>query len=191
MVAVHDKPILVVHTVAEWERFLEGNPAADGVRLQLRKISSRMPGITYAEALDAALCFGWIDGQRSALDDNYHLQVFTPRRPRSIWSQRNRDHVERLTAEGRMRSPGQAQVDRAKADGRWDAAYRQSATDVPPDLQEALDASPAAAAFFTQLSSQNRFAILFRIGNVKRADTRARKIATFVEMLERGETVHP
>ncbi len=191
MVAVHDKPILVVHTVAEWERFLEGNPAADGVRLQLRKISSRMPGITYAEALDAALCFGWIDGQRSALDDNYHLQVFTPRRPRSIWSQRNRDHVERLTAEGRMRPPGQAQVDRAKADGRWDAAYRQSATDVPPDLQEALDASPAAAAFFTQLSSQNRFAILFRIGNVKRADTRARKIATFVEMLERGETVHP
>lgn len=191
MVAVHDKPILVVHTVAEWERFLEGNPAADGVRLQLRKISSPMPGITYAEALDAALCFGWIDGQRSALDDNYHLQVFTPRRPRSIWSQRNRDHVERLTAEGRMRSPGQAQVDRAKADGRWDAAYRQSATDVPPDLQEALDASPAAAAFFTQLSSQNRFAILFRIGNVKRADTRARKIATFVEMLERGETVHP
>ncbi|MBK8334143.1 MAG: YdeI/OmpD-associated family protein [Acidimicrobiaceae bacterium] len=191
MVAVHDKPILVVHTVAEWERFLEGNPAADGVRLQLRKISSPMPGITYAEALDAALCFGWIDGQRSALDDNYHLQVFTPRRPRSIWSQRNRDHVERLTAEGRMRPPGQAQVDRAKADGRWDAAYRQSATDVPPDLQEALDASPAAAAFFTQLSSQNRFAILFRIGNVKRADTRARKIATFVEMLERGETVHP
>ena len=191
MVAVHDKPILVVHTVAEWERFLEGNPAADGVRLQLRKISSPMPGITYAEALDAALCFGWIDGQRSALDDNYHLQVFTPRRPRSIWSQRNRDHVERLTAEGRMRSPGQAQVDRAKADGRWDAAYRQSATDVPPDLQEALDASPAAAAFFAQLSSQNRFAILFRIGNVKRADTRARKIATFVEMLERGETVHP
>ena len=191
MVAVHDKPILVVHTVAEWERFLEGNPAADGVRLQLRKISSRMPGITYAEALDAALCFGWIDGQRRALDDNYHLQVFTPRRPRSIWSQRNRDHVERLTAEGRMRPPGQAQVDRAKADGRWDAAYRQSATDVPPDLQEALDASPAAAAFFAQLSSQNRFAILFRIGNVKRADTRARKIATFVEMLERGETVHP
>lgn len=191
MVAVHDKPILVVHTVAEWERFLEGNPAADGVRLQLRKISSRMPGITYAEALGAALCFGWIDGQRSALDDNYHLQVFTPRRPRSIWSQRNRDHVERLTAEGRMRPPGQAQVDRAKADGRWDAAYRQSATDVPPDLQEALDASPAAAAFFAQLSSQNRFAILFRIGNVKRADTRARKIATFVEMLERGETVHP
>ena len=101
MVAVHDKPILVVHTVAEWERFLEGHPAADGVRLQLRKISSPMPGITYAEALDAALCFGWIDGQRSALDDNYHLQVFTPRRPRSIWSQRNRDHVERLTAEGR------------------------------------------------------------------------------------------
>ncbi len=191
MVAVNDKPILAVDTVGEWEEFLEASPASDGVRLRLRKKASAMAGITYAEALDAALCFGWIDGQAGSLDEDYHLQVFTPRRPRSVWSKRNRDHVERLTALGRMRAAGQLQIDRAKADGRWDAAYRQKDAEVPADLQAALDASPAAAAFFAQLSSQNRFAITFRIGNVKRADTRARKIVTFVEMLERGETLHP
>ena len=191
MVGVKDKPILEVDTVADWEGFLEGHPESDGVRLKLRKTASTMAGITYAEALDAALCFGWIDGQRGALDDHYHLQVFTPRRRRSVWSQRNRDHVERLTSLGRMRPAGQMQVDRAKADGRWDAAYRQRGLDVPSDLQTALDARPAAAAFFAKLSSQNRFAIVFRIGNVKRAETRARKIDGFVEMLERGETVHP
>ena len=191
MVGVNDKPILAVETAADWEQFLEASPDSDGVRLKLRKTASAMPGITYAEALDVALCFGWIDGQAGSLDEHHHLRVFTPRRPRSMWSQRNRDHVERLTALGRMRATGQLQIDRAKADGRWDAAYRQKGTEVPPDLQAALDASPAAAAFFAQLSSQNRFAIVFRIGNVKRADTRARKIATFVEMLERGETLHP
>ena len=191
MVAVRDKPILEVATVDEWERFLDAQPGSDGVRLKLRRTSSTMPGITYAEALDAALCFGWIDGQRGALDADFHLQVFTPRRPRGVWSQRNRDHVERLTAQGRMRPAGQAEIDRARADGRWDAAYRQHRAEVPADLAEALDASPAAAACFAQLSGQNRFAILFRIGNVKRADTRARKIAAFVEMLARGETVHP
>ena len=191
MVSVNEKPILRVDTVAEWERFLEGQPDSGGVRLMLRKTASTMPGITYAEALDAALCFGWIDGQRGAFDEQYHLQVFTPRRPRSIWSQRNRDHVERLNAQGRMRPAGQAHVDRAKGDGRWDAAYRQRDTEVPSDLQDALEASPAAALFFAQLSNQNRFAIVFRISNVKRADTRARKITAFVEMLERNETEFP
>ena len=116
-----DKPILRVDTVAAWEAFLEAPTDADGVRLRLRKIASSQPGITYADALDAALCFGWIDGQVGALDSDYHLQVFTPRRPRSVWSQRNRDHVERLVSEGRMRPAGQAQVDRAKVDGRWEA----------------------------------------------------------------------
>ena len=186
-----EKPILRVDTLGEWEAFLEASTDADGVRLRLRKIASSQLGITYAEALDVALCFGWIDGQAGALDSDFHLQVFTPRRPRSVWSQRNRDHVERLVGDGRMRPAGQSQVDRAKADGRWDAAYRQKDAPVPPDLQVALDASPSAASFFSQLSSQNRFAILFRIGNVKRADTRARKIAGFVEMLERGETLYP
>lgn len=191
MASVNDKPILVVDTVEEWEQFLAEHPDSDGVRVRLRKTASTKAGITYAEALDAALCFGWIDGQRGRLDDDFHLQVFTRRRARSMWSQRNREHVERLTAEGRMREAGQREIDRAKADGRWDAAYRQSGAEVPADLQAALDARPAAAAFFATLSSQNRFAVLFRIGNVKRADTRARKIAEFVDMLERGETVHP
>jgi uncharacterized protein YdeI (YjbR/CyaY-like superfamily) len=191
MVGVQDKPILEVDTLAEWETFLDAHPDSDGVRLRLRKKVSHKPGITYAEALDGALCFGWIDGQAGKLDDDYHLQVFTPRRKRSMWSQRNREHVERLTADGRMRPAGQLQIVLAKADGRWDAAYRQKGAEVPTDLQAALDASPAATQFFAKLSSQNRFAIVFRVGNVKRADTRARKIAEYVAMLERGETLHP
>jgi uncharacterized protein YdeI (YjbR/CyaY-like superfamily) len=191
MVAVNDKPILTVDDVAGWEAFMEANQDHDGVRLRLRKKASLRPGITYAEALDAALCFGWIDGQAGALDDDYHLQVFVPRRKRSVWSKRNQEHVERLTAAGRMRPLGKAQVDQARADGRWDAAYRQKDAVVPDDLRAALDANLAAATFFEQLSSQNRFAILFRIGNVKRAETRAAKIATYVEMLERGETIYP
>ena len=191
MVGVNDKPILTVDTVAEWEAFLEANPGHDGVRVRLRKTASKHPGITYAEALDAALCFGWIDGQTAKLDDDFHLRVFTPRRARSLWSQRNRDLVQLLIEQGRMRAAGQAEIDRAKADGRWDAAYRQSGAEVPADLQRALDASPAAAALFARLSSQNRFAILFRVGNLKRESTRASKIAGFVSMLERGETVYP
>ena len=191
MVAVIDKPVLIVDTIADWENFLETSPNHDGVRLRLRKKASSQLGITYPEALDSALCFGWIDGQTGSLDENYHLQVFTPRKARSVWSQRNRDHVTRLSEEGRMRTTGQAQVDRAKADGRWDAAYRQKGAEVPSDLQDALDANPAAGSFFGSLSSQNRFAILFRIGNVKRASTRAAKIAKFVEMLENGETIYP
>jgi uncharacterized protein YdeI (YjbR/CyaY-like superfamily) len=191
MVAVKDKPILTVDDVAGWEAFMEANPDHDGVRLRLRKKASLRPGITYAEALDAALCFGWIDGQAGALDGDYHLQVFGPRRRRSVWSKRNQEYIERLTAAGRMRPLGKAQVDQARADGRWDAAYRQKDAEVPDDLQAALDANSIATLAFGQLSSQNRFAILFRIGNVKRAETRAAKIATYVAMLERGETIHP
>ncbi|MEO5723205.1 MAG: YdeI/OmpD-associated family protein, partial [Ilumatobacteraceae bacterium] len=116
---------------------------------------------------------------------------FTPRRARSPWSQVNRERVERLIAVGRMRPTGQTEIDRAKADGRWDAAYRQRTATVPPDLQQALDASPGAAAAFADLSSQNRFAILFRLGNVKRQETQARKISEYIAMLERGETIHP
>jgi uncharacterized protein YdeI (YjbR/CyaY-like superfamily) len=190
MAAVSDKPVLTVDSVEEWESWLAANPGSDGVRLRLRKKASTRPGITYAEALDGALCFGWIDGQAGSLDDDYHLQVFTPRRARSMWSQRNRDHVARLTAAGRMRGPGIAEVERAQADGRWEAAYRQKDAPVPADLQAALDANPAAKTFFAELSGQNRFAILFRVGNVKRAATRAAKIETFVAMLERGEAPH-
>ena len=191
MVANVDKPIMLFGAVDEWTAWLDAHPDHDGVRLQLRKKRSAAPGITYPEALDVALCFGWIDGQAGSLDDDYHLQSFTPRRARSPWSQRNRDYVGRLIIEGRMRPAGLAEIERAKADGRWDAAYRQKDSPVPDDLRAALDASPVATDNFARLNSQNRFAILFRLGNVKRAETRAAKIATYVEMLERGETIHP
>ncbi len=183
--------MLEVETVEEWEAWLAGSPDSDGVRLRLRKKASQRSGITYAEALDSALCFGWIDGQAGALDDDYYLQVFTPRRPRSVWSQRNRDYVARLSAARRMRPGGVVEVERAKADGRWDVAYRQKDAPVPDDLQAALDARPRAAAFFADLTAQNRFAMLFRISSVKRAATRAAKIEAFVAMLERGETLYP
>ncbi|WP_349897243.1 YdeI/OmpD-associated family protein [Parafrigoribacterium soli] len=187
-----EKELLYFHAPAEWEQWLgEHFARTEGVRLKLRRKNGALPGMSYAEALDVALCYGWIDGQVGALDDDFHLQVFSPRRPRSTWSQINRDHVARLVAEGRMRPSGQAAVDAAKADGRWDAAYRQATQEVPDDLQRALDLSPAAASFFATLSAQNRFAILLRIASVKREQTRAAKIATYVAMLERGETLYP
>ncbi|WP_207453329.1 YdeI/OmpD-associated family protein [Herbiconiux sp. SYSU D00978] len=189
MVAFADKPLLEVESVEEWERFLENDPPDGGVRLKLLKKTRTGPGIQYPEALDVALCHGWIDGQVARFDDDYVLQAFTPRRARSPWSQINREHVERLIAEGRMRPGGQAEIDRAKADGRWDAAYRQKGMDVPDDLQAAIDASPAAAEFFATLSKQNRFAMVFRLGNLKRPENRARRIAEYVAMLERGETL--
>jgi len=191
MAAVSDKPILEFDHIDEWERYLEGSPSDIGVRLRVRKTGSAKPGILVADALQVALCFGWIDGQRNGLDDDYFLQAYSPRRARSLWSQVNREYVERLIAEGRMRPAGQAEIDRAKADGRWDAAYRQKDHPVPDDLQKALDANPAALAMFEKLSSQNRFAVLFRIGNVKRAETRERKIAGFVTDLAAGRTIYP
>ena len=190
MVAVADRPLLFFTNPAEWEAWLEANHQNEGVRVQLRTKNSSKPGILYSEALDVALSWGWIDGQAGRIDDDYYYNGFSPRRTRSPWSKINREHVARLIAEGRMRPEGLAEVERAKADGRWDAAYSQR-DPVPDDLQAALDASPAAAAFFATLNSQNRFAVLFRIGNVKRAETRARKIVEFVAMLERGEMVYP
>ncbi len=190
MVAVANRPLLFFTTPAEWEAWLEANHQHDGVRVQLRKKNSSKPGISYSEALDVALSWGWIDGQAGKIDDDYYYNGFSPRRARSPWSKINREHVARLITEGRMRPEGLAEVERAKADGRWDAAYSQR-DPVPDDLQAALNASPAAAAFFATLTSQNRFAVLFRIGNVKRAETRARKIVEFVAMLERGEMTYP
>lgn len=191
MAAVSDKPILEFDHIDEWERYLEGSPSDIGVQLRVRKTSSAKPGILVADALQVALCFGWIDGQRNGLDADYFLQAYSPRRARSLWSQVNRDYVEALIAAGRMRPAGQAEIDRAKADGRWEAAYRQKDHPVPDDLLAALDANPAAAAMFEKLSSQNRFAVLFRIGNVKRAETRERKIAGYVDDLANGRTIYP
>jgi len=148
--------------------------------------------LTYDEALEEALCQGWIDGQRRSGDASTFVQRFTPRRARSPWSQRNVGIVARLTSEGRMRPAGEAEVERAKADGRWQAAYEgQRVIAVPADLAAALAAEPKAQAMFEILTSQNRYAILFRIAGAKRAETRARRIEQFVEMLARGETIHP
>lgn len=192
MVAHNDKPLLYCKSQSEWHDWLAQNgESSPGVRLQLVKKTSKLPGISYAEALDEALCFGWIDGQAGSIDDDFFLNSFTPRRPRSVWSQRNRDHIARLEAEGRMKPAGIAQVEAAKADGRWDAAYRVSTAPVPDDLREALDASPKAGEFFATLNSQNRFAIIFRVNGLKRAETRAKRISEFVAMLERGETPYP
>jgi uncharacterized protein YdeI (YjbR/CyaY-like superfamily) len=184
--------VLAFESDAHWEAWLEEHHAtSDGVWLKIAKKASGIPSVAYPEVLDTALCFGWIDGQRKALDDRYFLQRFTPRRARSKWSQINRDKVAALTRAGRMRPAGLAEVERAKADGRWDAAYGgQAAMTVPDDLQAELDARPAAAAFFATLSSQNRFAILFRLHDAKRPETRARRLAKFVAMLEAGETLH-
>jgi uncharacterized protein YdeI (YjbR/CyaY-like superfamily) len=176
-----------------WEGWLEQNAAeSDGVWLRIAKKESGIASVRYPEVLESALCFGWIDGQRRALDERWFLQRFTPRRARSPWSKINRATAERLIADGRMRSRGQAEVERAKADGRWDAAYAgQREMAVPDDLRRELDARPQAAKFFAGLSSQNRYSILYRLQEAKRPETRARRLEKFVAMLEAGETVHP
>ena len=148
--------------------------------------------MTHAEALESALCYGWIDGQRNRFDDVWFLQRFTPRRSRSNWSKVNCGKAEQLIEEGRMQPAGLREVERARADGRWDAAYDAPSTaTVPPDLQQALDENPAAAAFFATLNSQNRFAILYRIHDAKKPETRARRIEKFVAMLNEGTKVYP
>jgi uncharacterized protein YdeI (YjbR/CyaY-like superfamily) len=187
MVAFADKPLLHFTSPDEWEAFLDADPPEGGVRLMLLKKAATVPGIRYPEALDVALCFGWIDGQIARHDDDFVQQAFTPRRRASPWSQINQGHVERLITSGRMRPGGQAEIDRAKADGRWDAAYRLKDATVPDDLRAALDASPAAAAEFATLTAQGRWAILFRVGQAKRAETRARHIARFIAELELGK----
>jgi uncharacterized protein YdeI (YjbR/CyaY-like superfamily) len=180
-------------TAQEWETWLETNHAtSDGVWLKLIKKGSNKSAPTYEEALEVALCYGWIDGQGKALDVDFSLQRFTPRRKRSPWSQRNRDRVQALIDTGRMRPAGLAEIERAKADGRWDAAYAPpSEAEVPEDLQAAIDANPDAAAFFATIDRQNRFALIYRTTTAKKPETRAKRIAQFVEMLARGETIYP
>lgn len=191
--SVDVKPIVHCATAEEWQRWLAAHAdESDGIRLAIAKKGGDHPSVSYAEAMDEALCVGWIDGQRNALDDHHFLQNFGPRWPRSIWSIINRDKASRLIESGRMQPAGLAEVERAKADGRWDAAYAGSKTiEVPSELRAALDAEPRAADFFETLNSQNRFAILFRLGNVKRAETKTRKVAEYVAMLARGETIYP
>ncbi len=187
-------PELIVADAAAWRGWLdEHHQDPSGVWLVLAKKGTALPtSLTYDQALEEALCYGWIDGQAGRRDEATYCQRFTPRRPRSPWSKRNVGIVDRLVAEGRMHAAGLAEVARARADGRWDAAYAgQAATEVPADLAAALSREPRAQAMFELLTGQNRYAVLYRIGAAKRADTRARRIGQLVARLARGETVYP
>ena len=176
---------------ADFEAWLEENHAdSDGIWVKMAKRGSGIASVSLPEALDTALCFGWIDGQRKGLDDDWFLQRYTPRRRRSKWSKINREKAEALIAARRMRPAGLAQVEAAKADGRWEDAYPSpSQMTVPPDLQAEFDRYPKAAAFFETLSSTNRYAVLYRIHDAKRPETRARRIAKYVGRLARGEAI--
>jgi uncharacterized protein YdeI (YjbR/CyaY-like superfamily) len=165
---------------------------ADEVLVRMAKKHTGVASLDWASAVEVALCFGWIDGRSQRIDDDWFVQRFTPRRPASTWSKVNRVKAEALIAAGRMRPAGLAEVERARADGRFDAAYAgQRTAEIPEDLQRELDARPAAREFFGTLSSQNRYAILYRLQDAKRPETRARRLAQFIAMLEAGETIHP
>ncbi|HET8567292.1 MAG TPA: YdeI/OmpD-associated family protein [Solirubrobacterales bacterium] len=186
---------LPVHLFAgprELEAWLEENAgSSQGAWLKIAKKGAEEPSVTYAEALELALCFGWIDSQKRGFDDQHFLQRFTPRRPRGRWSKINREKAEALLAAGKMRPAGLAEVEAAKADGRWEAAYAgQRTAKVPADLQRELDARPAAAEFFASLDSANRYAIVYRLEEAKRPETRERRLHKFVAMLARGERFH-
>jgi uncharacterized protein YdeI (YjbR/CyaY-like superfamily) len=187
------EPQLAFANAAEWEAWLEENhDSSTGVWLKLAKKSSGIPSISNDEALDVALCFGWINARRESLDDDHYLQRYTPRRARSKWSRINVGKVAELTAAGRMRPAGLAEVERAKADGRWGAAYEPpSRMRVPADLERELGARPRARELFDSLDSANRYAILYGLDDAKRPETRARRLARFVAKLEAGERTYP
>ncbi len=187
-----DLPVLAFRSAADFEAWLESEHATSaGIWLKVGKQTAPEQSVSYAEALEVALCFGWIDGQKRGFDADYWLQRFTPRTPGSKWSKINTEKADALLAAGRMRPAGQLQAENAKADGRWDAAYAgQRTSTAPDDLRAALDANPAAAEFFTTISSVNRYAIIYRVGSVKRPETRARKIAQYVQMLAEHKTIH-
>ncbi len=189
-----EQPELIVRDAAAWRAWLRKHHREDaGVWLVLAKKGTVKPtSLSYDQALEEALCHGWIDGQVRRRDETTCRQRFTPRRRRSPWSKRNAGIAERLVAEGRMHPAGVAEIERAKADGRWDAAYAgPAAIEVPPELAAALAADPKAQAMFERLNSQNRYAILYRITTAKRHETRARRIEEYVAMLARGETIYP
>jgi uncharacterized protein YdeI (YjbR/CyaY-like superfamily) len=180
-------------TARSWETWLgKHHETSDGLWLLISRPGAEKGSVSYPEALEVALCHGWIDGQKKGLDEHHWLQRFTPRRARSIWSKVNREKVAALTEQGRMQPAGQREIDRAKADGRWEQAYDSMRTiTTPPDLQAALEAQPAAAAFFKTLNSANRYAVLWRVQTAKKPETRERRIATLVAMLARHEKLHP
>jgi len=185
-------PILLFEHPQAWAEWLDQHASdSPGAWLRFGKKKSEIQSLSYAEALDVALCYGWIDSQKKSYDEASWLQKFSPRGPKSIWSKINREKVQALIEASRMKPAGLLAVERAKGDGRWDAAYdSQSNATVPEDLQVALDQNPKARAFFATLDSANRYAILFRIHAAKKPETRSKKIAAFVEMLERNEKIH-
>jgi uncharacterized protein YdeI (YjbR/CyaY-like superfamily) len=189
---VPDLPVEEFATAKAWERWLRTHHATSpGLWLKIAKKGSGATTVDSTAAIEVALCFGWIDGLRHAHDDTYFRQRFTPRKPRSRWSQINRDRAEALVAAGRMRPAGQREVDAAKADGRWAAAYAGSRSiEVPDDLMRALRRNARARRAFEALDSRNRFAILYRVHDAKRPETRARRITQFVEMLAEGRTIY-
>lgn len=186
-------PILPFKSQKAWSTWLDKNHAkSTGLWLKIAKKDSGIASVTYAEALDVALCYGWIDGQKYSFDAACFLQKFTPRGPRSIWSKINRDKVLALIESGQMKPAGLKAIEVAKQNGRWDAAYDSHRTaTVPADLQAALDGNPKAKAFFATLKSNNRYAILFRIQTAKKAETREKRIKQFIEMLEKKEVIYP
>ena len=179
-------------TQRAFETWMRRNHASsDGAWLLIAKVGADKPTVTYPEAVDVALCYGWIDGQKKSIDAYHWLQRFTPRRVRSVWSKANRAKAEALIQSGRMRPSGMAEIDRARSDGRWDAAYEGARTAVvPSDLRAALDAEPEAGAFFDGLDRANRYAVLWRVQTATRSETRSRRIQTLVAMLARGEKIH-
>jgi uncharacterized protein YdeI (YjbR/CyaY-like superfamily) len=187
-----DLPILPFERQKDWAVWLEKNHStSSGVWIKLARKASGILSVTYDEALEAALCYGWIDGQRKSHDETSFLQKFTPRGPRSIWSKINTEKAQRLIESGKMKPAGLKAVESARQDGRWDAAYSsQSKAIVPDDLQSELDRNAKAKAFFATLDSRNRYAILHRIHTAKKAETRAKRIEQFVRMLEKKEKIH-
>ncbi|HEY0392601.1 MAG TPA: YdeI/OmpD-associated family protein [Solirubrobacterales bacterium] len=185
-------PILLFASPLDFEAWLEENHASSaGLWLKIAKKGSGVESVSYAQALELALCFGWIDSQKRGFDAQHFLQRFTPRRPRGKWSLINREKAEALLAAGTMRPAGLAEVEAAKADGRWQAAYAgQRAAEVPEDLQRELDRNDSARAFFATLDSANRYAILYRLQEAKKPETRERRLRKFIAMLERGEKIH-
>jgi uncharacterized protein YdeI (YjbR/CyaY-like superfamily) len=187
-----DLPVLLFATPHDLEAWLEENHGgSEGIWLKIAKKGAPQPSVTYAEALELALCFGWIDSQKRGHDERHFLQRFTPRRPRGRWSKINREKCEALIAAGAVRPAGLAEIAAAKADGRWEAAYEgQRNATVPEDLLRELEANPAAAEFFASLDGANRYAIIYRLNEAKKTETRERRLAKFVAMLERGEKIH-
>lgn len=187
-----DLPVVSFSRAEDWEHWLDRNGGdAPGVWVKIAKKGAGQASISAAEAVEGALCFGWIDGRVGRYDDQWFALRFTPRRPRSRWSEVNCAAAERLIAAGRMRSAGLAEVERAKSDGRWEAAYgRRAFADIPDDLQAALDANPAALSTWDGLSATNVYSIKWHIHDAKRPETRARRIAAYVDMLAEGQTPH-